>query len=108
VIMAPVGFAGIAFAITGNSTLQLTSAPDRRGRVMSLYTVVFLGSAPIGGPVAGWVGEHLGARVGFAAGGVVAVATGILALRALSGTRRLAGTDPARMVPAPVVDDLTE
>src|SRR4029077_20020180 len=72
VIIAPLGFAGIAFAITGNSTLQLTSAPDHRGRVMALYTVVFLGSTRIGGPLAGWVGQHLGARVGFAPGGAIA------------------------------------
>src|SRR4029077_14589304 len=88
VIIAPLGFAGIAFAITGNSTLQLTSAPDRRGRVMSLYTVIFLGTTPIGGPRAGWAGEHLNARWGFAAGGAIAVATGFVALAALAGSRR--------------------
>ena len=84
VVIAPLGFAGIAFAITGNSTLQLTSAPDRRGRVMALYTVVFLGSTPIGGPLAGWVGQHISASFGFAAGGVIAVATGLAALAALT------------------------
>ena len=107
VIIAPLGFAGIAFAITGNSTLQLTSAPDRRGRVMSLYTVVFLGSTPIGGPIAGWVGEHLGARVGLAAGGVIAVATGLLAFAALTGARPMARRPRGPVVAAPVVDDHT-
>jgi MFS family permease len=107
VIIAPLGFAGIAFAITGNSTLQLTSAPDRRGRVMSLYTVVFLGSTPIGGPIAGWVGEYLGARVGLAAGGIVAVATGLLALAALTRARPLARRGTDRVAVAPVVDDHT-
>jgi hypothetical protein len=38
---------------------------------MALYTVVFLGSTPIGGTLAGWVGQHLGPRVGLAGGGVI-------------------------------------
>jgi MFS family permease len=79
------GAAGIGFAITGNSILQLTSSSEMRGRVMALYSVVFLGSTPIGGPIAGWVGQHLGPRVGLAGGGVIAVAAGIAAVAALGG-----------------------
>jgi predicted MFS family arabinose efflux permease len=84
VILPAVGAAGIAFAITGNSTLQLTSAPQMRGRVMALYSVVFLGSNPIGGPLAGWVGEHLGPRVGIGVGGLIAAAAGLWALAAVA------------------------
>jgi len=80
VVLPAVGAAGIAFAITGNSTLQLTSSPHMRGRVMALYSVVFLGSNPIGGPLAGWVGEHLGPRVGIGIGGLIAAAAGIWAV----------------------------
>ena len=83
VLMLPLGAAGLAFAITANSTLQLTASDEMRGRVMALYTVVFLGSTPIGGPVAGWLGEHLGARVGLAGGGVIALAAGLAGLAAL-------------------------
>jgi MFS family permease len=82
ILLPPLGAAAIAFAITGNSTLQLTSSPEMRGRVMALYTVVFLGSTPIGGPIAGWVGQHLGPRVGLAGGGVIAVAASVLGLAA--------------------------
>jgi MFS family permease len=109
VVIAPLGFAGIAFAITGNSTLQLTSAPDRRGRVMALYTVIFLGSTPIGGPLAGWAGQHISARFGFAAGGAIAVATGLAALAALAGRPRpLARAPTEPIVAAPVVEEVTE
>jgi MFS family permease len=87
VLLPPLGAVGIAFAITGNSTLQLTSDPALRGRVMALYTVVFLGSTPIGGPIAGWVGEHLGPRVGLAGGGVIAVLAGLAVLPALKRLR---------------------
>jgi MFS family permease len=71
------GAAYIAFPIAGNSTLQLTSADTMRGRVMSLYTVVFIGSTPIGGPIAGVIGEHLGPRVGLVLGGLVALAAAV-------------------------------
>ncbi len=110
VVIAPLGFAGIAFAITGNSTLQLTSAPDRRGRVMALYTVIFLGSTPIGGPLAGWVGQHISASFGFAVGGAIAVATGLAALAALtrSHPRPVARESTEPLVAAPVVEEVTE
>jgi MFS family permease len=78
--MVPLGTASIVFFITANSTLQLTARPEMRGRVMALYGIVFLGSTPFGGPIAGWVGEHLGARAGLALGGVIAFATGLVGL----------------------------
>ena len=99
-VMPMVGAAGIAFMITGNATLQLNSSPDLRGRVMALYTVVFLGSTPIGAPLAGWVGEHLGPRVGLIWGAVVAVLVGLWALGASRGEwvveRRTAEGEAAR------------
>ncbi len=98
VMTLPLGAAGLAVAITANATLQLNSSETMRGRVMALYTVVFLGSTPISGPIAGWVGEHLGPRVGFAGGGLVAVAAGLIGLAALAG--RLG---PPRQAQAPVV-----
>jgi MFS family permease len=51
------GAAAVTFAATINSSLQLAVAPHMRGRVMSLYSVVFLGSTPIGGPLAGWLSQ---------------------------------------------------
>ena len=95
--MLPLGVASIVFFVTANSTLQLTSRPDMRGRVMALYGIVFLGTTPFGAPVAGWIGEHLGPRVAFAGGGLVALATGLVGLWVLS-RRATAGRlelDPA-------------
>ena len=88
VFLPLLGAAAISFAITGNSTLQLTSSDQMRGRVMALYSVVFLGSTPLGGPLAGLVGQHLGSasagpRIGLIGGGVIAVAAGAIALLAL-------------------------
>jgi MFS family permease len=78
--MLPLGVASIVFFVTANSTLQLGSRPDMRGRVMALYGIVFLGTTPIAAPIAGWVGQHLGARVGFAGGGLIALATSVIGL----------------------------
>jgi MFS family permease len=85
-----VGGASISFMATGNSTLQLTSPPEMRGRVMSLWFVAFQGSTPIGGPIVGAVMAGFGPRAGLGLGAVtclVAVLIGIVGIRA-SGERR--------------------
>jgi len=41
-----------------------------RGRVMALWTVAFMGSTPIGGPIIGWIGEHVGPRWALGTGGL--------------------------------------
>ena len=80
--MIPMGFTIMAFMITGNTMLQLNARPEARGRVMALYGIVFLGSTPIGAPIAGVIGEHLGPRVGFVISGVVAGGLGLALLAA--------------------------
>jgi MFS family permease len=62
IALALLGAASVTFAATINSTLQLTVAPHMRGRVMALYSVVFLGSTPIGGPLAGWLSQSYDPR----------------------------------------------
>ncbi len=56
-MLALLGAAAVTFAATVNSTLQLAVEPAMRGRVMALYSVVFLGSTPIGGPLTGWLSQ---------------------------------------------------
>lgn len=53
VLLMVLGAVGLAFIAVGNSTLQLSADPGMRGRVMGLWAVAFLGSTPIGGPIAG-------------------------------------------------------
>jgi MFS family permease len=57
------GAASVTFAATINSTLQLAVSPEMRGRVMALYSVVFLGSTPIGAPLTGWLAQSYDPRV---------------------------------------------
>jgi MFS family permease len=71
--LVPVGAASVVFAASVNSYLQLAVAPPMRGRVMALYSVVFLGSTPIGGPLMGWIAGTAGPRVALALGGLIAL-----------------------------------
>jgi MFS family permease len=91
-VLAPLGAASVTFAAGVNSTMQLAADPALRGRVMALYSVVFLGSTPIGAPLIGWLAESAGPRAGLAVGGVAALATGVVAALAL---RRADGPVPA-------------
>ncbi len=77
--LVPVGAASVVFAASVNSHLQLTVAPQMRGRVMALYSIVFLGSTPIGGPLMGWIAGAAGPRAALALGGAVAIAAAVWA-----------------------------
>lgn len=78
VVMATAaGATGLWFVCASTSLLQVRTDPAMRGRVMALATVVVLGSAPIGGPIVGWVCEQLGPRWGLVVGGAAALAAGI-------------------------------
>jgi MFS family permease len=68
-----VGAASVTFAAGVNSSLQLAVEPAMRGRVMALYSVVFLGSTPIGAPIAGWLSEAAGPRTGMLLGAIAAL-----------------------------------
>ena len=62
-VLALLGAAAVTFAAAINSSLQLAVEPAMRGRVMALYSIVFLGSTPIGGPLAGWLSQAYDPRV---------------------------------------------
>jgi MFS family permease len=79
-VLAPLGAASVILAASVNSTLQLASEPAMRGRVMALYSVVFLGTTPIGAPLVGWLAEVAGPRAGL-------VLSGSAALAAAAGAR---------------------
>ncbi|MEU0838244.1 MFS transporter [Streptomyces sp. NPDC005962] len=85
-LMVPIGVFSLTFNVTANSSVQLATDPAMRGRVMSLFMMVFVGGTPIGGPLIGWVTDTWGARVGFAFGGLIsavaAVAVGLALARA--------------------------
>jgi len=83
VMLVGVGFCSITFSAMGNTTLQLTSTPQMRGRVMSLWGIAFLGSTTIGGPIIGFIGQNVGPQAALATGGLAALAAGAYGLLAL-------------------------
>ncbi|MFE0778539.1 MFS transporter [Streptomyces sp. NPDC058861] len=77
-LLVPIGMIGLTVNVTANSAVQMATDPAMRGRVMSLYMMVFAGGTPIGAPLLGWVTDVYGARVGFAAGGVISLAAAVV------------------------------
>jgi MFS family permease len=95
--LVAVGASSIWFLSLANATLQVSSSAAMRGRVMALWSVAFLGSTPIGGPLIGWVAETFSPRWALAVGATAALAAAVIgaaavrrgrvnALRNLNGT----------------------
>jgi MFS family permease len=77
--LVPLGAVSVTFSAGVNSSIQLAAAPAMRGRVMALYSVVFLGSTPIGAPLVGWLAQVAGPRAGMALGAAAALTAAALA-----------------------------
>lgn len=81
----PVGFAALTMLTAANASIQTTTEPSMRGRVMALYIMVFLGATPLGSPFVGWIGDTFGARwaigVGALAALLVAIGAALWAMR---------------------------
>ena len=69
---------------SANTTVQLSTDPMMRGRVMALYMMVVMGGTPLGAPVVGWVGATFGARWTLIGGGVVTILGTALAVLVFS------------------------
>jgi predicted MFS family arabinose efflux permease len=92
-VLVAVGFFSLLYLSTTNSTCQLASAPEMRGRVMGVYSVIFTGSTPVGALLIGLVDQELGARWGFVVGAVpTLIAAAVLGVVLL----RRDGTGPIR------------
>jgi MFS family permease len=95
--LVPLGAATVTLAASVNSSLQLASEPSMRGRVMALYSIVFLGSTPIGGPLSGWLSESVDPRAALVMAGIAAIIGGVLARVAYDRVASI----PADAVPHP-------
>ena len=75
----PVGFSSLTMMTAANATVQMSTDPVFRGRVMSLYMMVFLGTTPIGAPIVGWIAETFGARWSVGIGSISAILVAVAA-----------------------------
>jgi MFS family permease len=87
VLLLGVGFANILQMAASNTLLQVLTPEHLRGRVMALYSMMFLGMAPFGGLAFGAVATHVGVPWTIAGGGVLAVLTAGVFLRELPRLR---------------------
>ncbi|MGA5039401.1 MFS transporter [Streptomyces capoamus] len=93
-LMVPIGMFGLTVNVTANTAVQMATDPAMRGRVMALFMMVFMGGTPLGAPVVGWITDTYGARIGFAAGGVISAAAAAaigLVLARIGGLRLSVG-----------------
>jgi MFS family permease len=105
-LFAPViGFCTLTLLNSANATMQLESDPALRGRVMALYMTIVMGGTPLGSPIIGLIGEHLGARYTLVVGGaltIVGVLVAVLVFARLKGGLRTVLTPaerPGNLVP---------
>jgi len=79
-LMMMAGFGMFMTGATCNTIIQTVADEEKRSRVMSYYTMFFIGIAPFGHYIAGWLAEVVGVRATFMIGGSVALATGLVFL----------------------------
>jgi MFS family permease len=85
--LAVSGFGMMVHMAATNTVLQTIVEPDKRGRVMSLYTVAFMGTMPFGSLLAGALAGRIGAPATVALGGAVCLVASALFARALPALR---------------------
>jgi MFS family permease len=106
-----IGGTGILYMTTTTAIVQVRADPHLHGRVLALQTVLLVGTAPLGGPLLGWMADELGARAPLllgAAACLVAAAWGqVMARRhrADTGPAVPATVAPATVTPPPPIDD---
>jgi MFS family permease len=100
------GASSVLFKSLASTWLQLTAAPEMRGRVLSLLVLSIAGTTPVGAPIMGWLAEQFGTRATFVVAGAltaVAAALAYMYLRRVT-SRMVAAEHPAH---DPIVDAAT-
>ena len=106
-VLVALGVFSIVFTTTANSRLQIVAPPHLRGRVMSLYMLLFMGSTPIGSLVIGTLAERQGVRIAIAEAALVCMLGTVVGLlyirrqhnRAVGGADMRAARDTSSASP---------
>lgn len=72
-----VGISSVLYTTSTTSIVQIEARQEMHGRVLALQTVLQIGTAPVGGPLSGWLADAMGARAPIALGGVVCILAAI-------------------------------
>lgn len=99
ILLVPIGMIGLTTNIIANTSVQMAADPAMRGRVMSLYMMVFVGGTPVGAPIVGWISDAYGVRTAMAVGGafslLAALGVGVMLAR-VGGLRLQVDLRPGR------------
>ncbi len=89
-LLIPTGYALMVQLGATNTLLQSITPDDLRGRIMSLYSMMFMGMAPFGALLAGVTAQHFGAPFTVGIGGMACVCCAILFARQIPEFRAAA------------------
>lgn len=99
------GLFTLTFLTAANATVQLSTTPAMRGRVIAAYMLVLQGATPVGAPVIGWIAETVGTRWAIAVGAVATLSVAAFAALWLQRhrhlTARLQGFPPRLIISGP-------
>jgi MFS family permease len=95
ILLVGVGVSFTLFTANANALVQLASPDHLRGRLIAIYLFAFVGTAPVGGLLTGWLAELGGTPLAFSVAGVTALATILVAhaRRAAAARPQVAATD---------------
>jgi MFS family permease len=89
VALVLIGVAAQTFSTSTNSLVQLSTAPEMRGRVVAILLAIALGGTPIGAPIVGWVADTFGPRWAIGVGAASGLAAAIVGVHYLWRHRHL-------------------
>ena len=81
IALVVIGVAAQTFTTTVNGTVQLSTDPAMRGRVMAILLAIALGGTPLGAPIVGWVADTFGPRWALCVGAAAGFGAAIVGLR---------------------------
>jgi len=87
-LLAILGLVSVAYSTSTNTTLQLASGEVYRGRILSLYTLLFMGTTPIGGAITGFLADNVGVTTTLAIEASICLLATIVGLVYLRWARR--------------------
>ena len=115
ILLLPVGYFIMLQMASSNTLIQAMVPDELRGRVMALYSMMFMGMAPVGALLGGALSDRLGAPMTVAAGGLASVAGAWwfaqqlprirVEARKLIVAQNMAGGQPAEEMSAPVISE---
>ncbi|MGB9597038.1 MAG: MFS transporter, partial [Candidatus Poribacteria bacterium] len=89
ILISLCGFGMMVQMASSNTVLQTIIEDDKRGRVMSFYTMTFMGPAPFGSLLGGWSASHIGAPNTLIIGGFIAILSAVIFATKSSSLRRM-------------------